>query len=186
MRKTSVALSLTLFLGLSSGITQASAADGLVAGKKSNGQESSLHQVNTGVRYLLGMGVLQDYEKAVEWFRKGAAQDDPMAQYNLGRMYEQGKGVTQDKQQAFDWYLKAAEQGLPLAEIVIGDFYALGNGVPQDEVRAYAWYSQAAEGGNRDAAKLLEDMSSKLSPEQLSQAKALAAELQGEIGMRKK
>ena len=46
--------------------------------------------------YLSGQSVTQDYEQAVDWFRKSAAQGNANAQSNLGVMYQNGWGVEKD------------------------------------------------------------------------------------------
>ena len=50
-------------------------------------------QTNLGVMYLNGQGVLQDYAKAVKWYRLAAEQGHATAQYNLGLTYGRGLGV---------------------------------------------------------------------------------------------
>ncbi len=40
-----------------------------------------------GHAYLNGLGVEEDHEEALEWFRKAAEQGNVHAQYSLGRMY---------------------------------------------------------------------------------------------------
>jgi len=48
--------------------------------------------------YHEGKGVLQDYQKAMEWSLKAAEQGDADAQFEIGRVYHEGKGVLQDYQ----------------------------------------------------------------------------------------
>jgi TPR repeat protein len=55
-----------------------------------------------------GLGVPQDYEQAVAWYRKAADQGYSVSQYNLGVMYAQGQGVQQDYVQAHMWFNLAA------------------------------------------------------------------------------
>jgi len=57
--------------------------------------------------YLKGLGVPQDYQKAVYWFKKSAEQDYPLAEINLALIYQYGLGVPQDSQEALYWYNKA-------------------------------------------------------------------------------
>lgn len=71
----------------------------------------SMHQDNVGAAYLEGIGVIQDYAKAVEWNQKAAEQGNSGAQYLLGGCYEEGKGVVKDYAKAVEWYQKAAAQG---------------------------------------------------------------------------
>jgi energy-coupling factor transporter ATP-binding protein EcfA2 len=49
---------------------------------------------NLGVSYRDGLGVQQDYAKAIEWFEKSADMDDADAMNDLGWLYANGKGVT--------------------------------------------------------------------------------------------
>ena len=41
--------------------------------------------------YHQGVGVPQDYQEAVKWFRLSAEQGFAQAQYNLAVMYEDGQ-----------------------------------------------------------------------------------------------
>ena len=42
--------------------------------------------------YSEGLGVKQDYIKAVEWYKKAAEQGYSRAQHNLALMYVDGQG----------------------------------------------------------------------------------------------
>ena len=53
-------------------------------------------QYDLGVRLDNGLGVVQDYNEAVKWYRLAAEQGVAPAQFNLGKMYYRGKGVAQD------------------------------------------------------------------------------------------
>ena len=68
-------------------------------------------QFGLGVCYENGQGIIQSYEKAVEWYTKAAEQGYAYAQYNLGVCYENGQGIIQSYEKAVEWYTKAAEQG---------------------------------------------------------------------------
>ena len=59
-------------------------------------QGNSSAQLNLGLMYDEGQGVLQDYKEAVKWYRLAAEQGYSKAQYNLGLMYYKGLGVPQD------------------------------------------------------------------------------------------
>ena len=89
----------------------------------------------------------QDYEKAVEWYRKSAEQGDADAQNNLGYCYYNGQGVAQDYEKAVEWYRKSAKQGVAVAQNNLGYFYAQGQGVAQDYEKAVEWYRRSAEQG---------------------------------------
>ncbi len=58
-----------------------------------------------------GLGVPQDYSKAVKWYRKAAEQGLADAQNNLGTRYGKGEGVPQDYVSAHMWLSLAAAQG---------------------------------------------------------------------------
>ena len=73
-------------------------------------------QFNLGVRYVVGLGVLHDYQEAVSWYRKAAEQGYAGAQDNLGVRYADGKGVPQDYVQAHKWVNLAASRTTGKAE----------------------------------------------------------------------
>ena len=56
-------------------------------------QGNAFAQLNLGVMYNKGNGVLQDFKTAVKWYRLSSKQGDATAQSNLGAMYELGHGV---------------------------------------------------------------------------------------------
>ena len=53
-------------------------------------------QYNVGWMNAYGIGTLQDYEEAINWYRKSADQGFVHAQFNLGNMYLRGDGVDKD------------------------------------------------------------------------------------------
>jgi TPR repeat protein len=75
-------------------------------------------QYETGVAYVFGQGVPQDYAEAVKWFRMAADHGYANAQYNLGVMYADGEGVPQNYAEAY------VRSGLAVAS---GDEYAKHN-----------------------------------------------------------
>ncbi len=93
----------------------------------------------------------QEYEQAVEYFRKAAEQGHTDAQFYLGYCYENGQGVAQDYMEAVKWYKKAAEQGDADAQFNLGVCYDNGRGVAQDYKEAVKWYREAAEQGDASA-----------------------------------
>ena len=50
-------------------------------------------QIELANAYRKGIGVTQDYKRAVKWFTLAAEQGDAVAQYNLGIMHSFGLGV---------------------------------------------------------------------------------------------
>ena len=67
-------------------------------------------QCNVGQEYLRGEGVLQDYEKAVEWIRKAAEHNDAICQFILGKLYAEGKAVPTNYVEAHKWYNLSSSQ----------------------------------------------------------------------------
>lgn len=111
-------------------------------------------QDSLGWFYRTGVGVPQDYSKAVYWYRKAADQNLADAQTALGVLYYKGHGVPKDYQQAAHWYRKAAEQGEVGAQYNLSILYVGGVGVPQDYSEAYFWASIAAATTNSPDGKL--------------------------------
>ena len=104
-----------------------------------------------GDRYYYGRGVVQDYSKAVEFYRNAAKLGNVSAQDKLGWMYENGLGVTKNYSEAFQWYRKAAEWGCLRRQNQVGWFYQNGWGVRQDYGEAVKWYRKAADQGNANS-----------------------------------
>ena len=60
--------------------------------------------------YTQGLGVPQDDNKAVKWYRLAAEQGHAEAQLIVGVMYSNGQGVPQDFKESVKWYSLSAEQ----------------------------------------------------------------------------
>ena len=60
--------------------------------------------------YIEGIGVEQDYAKAVTIYEEYTEQGYAIAQNNLGVCYYNGKGVKQDYVKAVYWYTKSVGQ----------------------------------------------------------------------------
>ena len=72
------------------------------------------------------------------------------------------------------WSRRAAEQGFAIAQTHLGYLYEKGTGVPLDYVAAYIWYSVAAAGGDSRGGRELKELSRRMPPKQLAEAKARA------------
>ena len=73
-------------------------------------------QYNLGIMYASGLGVIQDYNEAVKWFRLSSSQGNAQAQEIYGLMYASGRGVTQDYVRAHMWLNISASSGYKNAE----------------------------------------------------------------------
>ena len=58
--------------------------------------------------YEQGLGVPQDYEEAVKWYRRLSQKGDSRALYNLANLHLQGKGVDKDILFAYQLFIEAA------------------------------------------------------------------------------
>jgi len=138
-------------------------------------------QFNLGLRYNEGQGVAQDYKQAMYWWQKAAEQGHAEAQYNLGWMYDNGQGVTKNHKKAVYWWKKAAEEGDISAQYNLSVMYYNGRGVTQNFKLAYVWESLAASQGHEKATINRDITAKELTPQQLSEAQDLAAQIQYKI-----
>lgn len=101
-----------------------------------------------GYIYLIGHGVVQDFDQSAKWFRIPAEQGQADAQRTLAVLHLSGQGVPKDYRQAAYWYRKAAEQEDEISQYSLGNRYFYGEGVAQDMAEATAWWRKAAEKGH--------------------------------------
>ena len=89
-------------------------------------------QINLGMMFERGQGVLQNFDEAIKWYQLAASQGLTKAQeklnllvskaaaaqvnFGLGVAFENGQGVPQDIMEAIRWYQLAADQGLIKAQ----------------------------------------------------------------------
>ena len=66
-------------------------------------------QYNLGLLYASGLGVGQDNQAALKWYRLAAGQGHAGAQNELAQMYAKGQGVQPDQVRAYVWYTVAGE-----------------------------------------------------------------------------
>ncbi len=110
-------------------------------------QGYALEQAFLGSYYEDGIGVRQDYGKAVEWYRKSADQGNVEGQYQLGRMYYSGYAVRQDYKKSLYWFRKAADQNGSYAQYRLGLMSQYGVGIKQNKVVAKEWYGKSCDNG---------------------------------------
>ena len=70
-------------------------------------------QFYLGSFYEKGMGVPQDYDRALKWYMEAAANGTERSMLRLALAYEEGNGVPQDFIQAHKWYNLAASRYQP-------------------------------------------------------------------------
>lgn len=151
-----------------------------------NKEGRRMYRVFMLVFILLASSATADIEKARDLMEDGAFEEafealwpaarsgNADAEELIGVMYAMGLGVERDDARAFEWYLRASMKGHPGAQSGIGWYYEVGRGLPApDLVRAYLWYALSAIGGDPDAAISLEDITRKMTPEQIAEAQTL-------------
>ena len=106
---------------------------------------------NLGRAYL--QGVPQDYDAALQWFRRAADLSIPEAVNDVGLMYANGYGVPRDSQEALRSFMRASEMGSAAAANNAGLMYASQYGA--NSVNAIRWFSKAADMGSVDARRNL-------------------------------
>lgn len=122
-----------------------------------------------------------DYDTAMQIYRELADQGDARGQFGVGYMFHYGHGVKKDQAEALKWFNQAAEKGDVKARQYLGIMYQKGEGVEKDLVAAHKWYTLFARDTEnvRDrpyTRDTLRKMERKMSPEQIDQAKKLAAD----------
>jgi len=75
-----------------------------------NGDDKAM--VDCGIIYYEGLGVKQDYSKAMDWFLKALEKNNPDAFSNLGVMHRDGQNVPKNKKIAYCIFLTIHMCGL--------------------------------------------------------------------------
>ena len=133
-------------------------------------------QLYLGMMYYFGNSVSIDQAQAIRWMRKAAVKGLAEAQVALGLMYREGSGIEEDDAESCKWLNKAADQGIADAQSALGEMYRDGAGVQRDPVQSYKWFTLAAGNGNASAKTNLPAMESKLSAQELSEARRLVGD----------
>jgi TPR repeat protein len=138
-------------------------------------------QYNIGTMYYEGLGVDDNFDEALTWFRRSADQGYARAQSRLGFIYAYGDEVPQDYAVAVKWFKLAAAQGHAKAQYNLGTLYRNGRGVPQDFMMAHLWLnlatSRLVDVDERIlAAEERDEVAEEMSPSRLAEAQRLAAE----------
>lgn len=110
--------------------------------------QSASARYYVGYHYEKGVGLEQNYKKAVECYTQAANNGFAPAQCRLGLCYDLGYTGNPDPDKAVEWYRKAAEQGNVDAQCNLGYCYAHGNGVKINQQQAMIWYLKAARQNN--------------------------------------
>lgn len=144
-------------------------------------------------QYALGLALVQgdfgapDPADALAWLQASAKQGFAPAMTQLGRLHRDGLGTRADPFQAVRWFRAAAGTGFRPAQIELALMVAEGKGSHQDLVEAWALLESASAtlalapaGEYASAARVLADLSRRLSPEQQGLARKRLVELKDE------
>ena len=113
--------------------------------------QNPIARLYLGVRYEKGIGFLQNWSRAFQFYLLAANQGLARAQNNLGACYSNGQGVEKNLSEAVRWYRLAANQGLAFAQKNLGNCYYYGKGVEKNLSEAVRWYQLAADQGDAQA-----------------------------------
>ena len=86
-------------------------------------KESPYVEYRISKMFAAGLGTIQDYEEAANWFDLAASQNHRYAQYSLAGLFYHGHGVEQDYETAFSLYRKSARQHVPYADYELAKMY---------------------------------------------------------------
>jgi uncharacterized protein len=157
---------------------------------------SEVAQNELARRYAIGEGVVQNYEKSLEWYRKAKNEKDAESllskirlekeelekaktgsasdKFKLAEKFQKGTGRLKDINKAIKWYEKSAEQGSVQAQANLWRIYADGVGIMSDYVKAYMWAAIAGVNGFERAGTMRMMVESKMSAEQIEKSKKMA------------
>ena len=110
-------------------VTHSASAQDLEATKVLAEQGDPQAQSLLGIMYDYGLGILEDDDEALKWYRKAADQGHADAQLSLAGVYELGSILPKDDIEAVRWYRKAAEQGHAIAQSSLGIKFREGEGI---------------------------------------------------------
>ncbi|MGL6094666.1 MAG: C39 family peptidase [Fimbriiglobus sp.] len=111
-----------------------------------------------GFAYLHGIGVPENHDVAVGYFRAAARQKCAAGVVNLGDCYFSGLGLEQDYAKAIEQWERAAGMGRPDAAFRLAMIYAAGDGAPRDAAAATKWCKIAADAEHTDALVMLGEL----------------------------
>jgi TPR repeat protein len=130
-----------------------------------------------GNAYWFGQYVAADRAEGVRFWRMAAEKEHADARYRLGLAARDGSGMARDEAEALRWLGLAAAQNHSTAMLELGRMTRDGRGRAADPVEAHAWLGLAAERNVAGAAAERDALGGRLSPEQLTAARARATQL---------
>lgn len=108
-------------------------------------------QCNLAILYRKGLGVPQDFKKALELYQQAANLGFKEAFFGLALLYGTDEGLGKDSIKTAEFLQKAAALGHIEAQYILGCHYEEGVGVTQDYKKAVELFQQAADQGKVEA-----------------------------------
>lgn len=128
-------------------------------------------QNELGLLYISGKLAVADSAAGTAWLTRAAQNGYAQAQNNLATLYERGAGVTQNIENAGQLYSLAANQGHGPATLALARLIRDGIGTKPDPLKAWALATLADERGEKEARKMITEISSTLDDKQMAAAK---------------
>lgn len=126
---------------------------------RSAAESGNLESQRTLANYFIeGIGVPQDANIAVGWYRKAAQAGDGIAMRELGVLYDKGRGMPVDYVEATKWYKAAAEKEDAQAQYNLGILMYYGVGTERNEEQGKDWIRRAADQNNQMAIRALQSL----------------------------
>lgn len=147
------------------------------------GQDHRGSQVELCRTYFSDRADLAILGQAARWCGAAAQQGDPEASFLMANLYSQGRGVQRDRDEANRLYRTAAEGGVAEAQVIVGLDYADDENLPVDLVESYRWLTLASSSNSggadlTDVIELRESVRTRLSSQQLAEARRMVLEWQ--------
>lgn len=93
--------------------------------------------------YFSGIGIQQNYDKAIELYKMAAQkQYGGHVSFKLGNIYEEGIAVKRDSKEALYWYEMAVNNGKKEAKLIVANMYYNGSGTKKDHEKAKTLYEE--------------------------------------------
>lgn len=127
-----------------------------------------------GVAFDFGQGVGVNHKKALYYYFEAATKGHPKALNAVGTFFYEGKIIAKDFEAARHWFLAAAVRRNRDAMFNLAVMLTKGEGGPVDVKKAWAWFRIAKLLGHENAEKALIAVEKKMTPQELTEAKALA------------
>ncbi|MGI9363884.1 MAG: tetratricopeptide repeat protein [Rhizobiaceae bacterium] len=102
--------------------------------------------------YWNGLGVAQDREKAMDWYKFAAEAGGRDAQFIYARSLLRGEGIKADPKRGEEMMRKAADAGHHSAQFALADLMVKRRPTFTSFKQAVPYFESAAKGGNAEAA----------------------------------